>query len=73
MRNFITKMHTEKKLVHRDLTARNIMIDRDGNWYVIDFGRARPIEIGDDSTDMSEASDVPTAEGAIRALFAKIS
>lgn len=73
MRNFITKMHVEKKLVHRDLTARNIMVDRNGDWYVIDFGRARPIEIGDDSTDRSEASDVPTAEGAIRALFAKIS
>ncbi len=72
MRNFITTMHKEKRLVHRDLTARNIMVDREGNWYVIDFGRARPIEIGDDSTDLSEASDVPTAEGAIRALFAKI-
>lgn len=73
MRNFITKMHEEKKLVHRDLTARNIMVDRNGDWYIIDFGRAKAIEIGDDSTDMSEASDIPTAEGAIRALFAKIS
>lgn len=73
MRNFITSMHTDKKIVHRDLTARNIMVDRKGDWYVIDFGRAKRIEIGDDSTNMSEDSDVPTAEGAIRALFAKIS
>ncbi len=72
IRNFILQMHKEKKLVHRDLTARNIMVDRDGNWYVIDFGRAKRIEIGDSSTDLSENSDVPTAEGAIRALFAKI-
>ena len=73
MKNFITRMHTDKKLVHRDLTARNIMVDKEGNWYVIDFGRARPIEIGDNSTDMSEASDFPTAESSIRTLFAKIS
>jgi tRNA A-37 threonylcarbamoyl transferase component Bud32 len=72
MRNFITQMHQEKKIVHRDLTDRNIMVDKEGNWYVIDFGRARPIEIGDDSTDLSEASDFPSAEGAIRALFAKL-
>lgn len=72
MRAYITKMHSEKKIVHRDLTARNIMVDRNGDWYVIDFGRAKRIEIGDSSTDMSEDSDAPTAEGAIRALFAKI-
>lgn len=73
MRNFILEMHKEKKIVHRDLTARNIMVDRNGNWYVIDFGRAKRIEIGDSSTERSEEADVPTAEGAIRALFAKIS
>jgi serine/threonine protein kinase len=72
MKNFITSMHNDKKIVHRDLTARNIMVDRKGDWYVIDFGRAKRIEIGDDSTNMSEEADAPTAEGAIRALFAKI-
>lgn len=72
MRNFILHMHKEKKLVHRDLTARNIMVDRKGDWYIIDFGRAKRIEIGDSSTDLSENADVPTAESAIRGLFAKL-
>jgi tRNA A-37 threonylcarbamoyl transferase component Bud32 len=73
MRKFIKVMHEEKKIVHRDLTARNIMVDKNGNWFVIDFGRAKRIEIGDESTAVSEDADVPTAEGAIRALFKKIS
>ena len=72
MKNFISKMHSEKKLVHRDLTARNIMVDKNGKWYVIDFGRAKQIEIGDPSTEVSENADYGSAEGAIRALFAKI-
>ncbi|MCF7898377.1 MAG: protein kinase [Candidatus Pacebacteria bacterium] len=73
MRNFIMRMHKEKKIVHRDLTARNIMVDKNGDWYVIDFGKAKRIEIGDDSTDLSENSDASTVENAIRGLFAKIS
>lgn len=72
MKKFISKMHSEKKLVHRDLTARNIMVDKNGKWYVIDFGRAKKIEIGDSSTEVSENADYGSAEGAIRALFAKI-
>jgi tRNA A-37 threonylcarbamoyl transferase component Bud32 len=72
MRNFITRMHKEKKIVHRDLSPRNIMVDKEGNWYVIDYGRARRIEIGDDTTDVSETTDIASAENAIRQLYAKI-
>jgi tRNA A-37 threonylcarbamoyl transferase component Bud32 len=71
-REFISAIHLEKKLVHRDLSPRNIMVDREGNWYVIDFGRAKRIEIGDDSTDLSEKSDMAGVENAIRQLYAKI-
>jgi tRNA A-37 threonylcarbamoyl transferase component Bud32 len=72
MKNFIKEMHAQKKIVHRDLSPRNIMVDRGGNWYVIDYGRARRIEIGDDTTDVSESSDIAGAENAIRQLYAKL-
>ena len=72
MNKFIKKMHEEKRIVHRDLTARNIMVDKNGNWYVIDFGKAKRIEIGDDSTEGSERTDASTAENSIRELYAKI-
>ncbi len=72
MKKFIIQMHKEKKIVHRDLTPRNIMVDRKGNWYVIDFGKGKRIEIGDDSTEGSERTDVSTVENSIRQLYAAI-
>lgn len=72
IRAFISAMHAEKKIVHRDLSPRNIMVDREGRWYIIDFGRAKRIEIGDQSTDMSETTDLASAENAIRQLYEKI-
>ena len=72
MRNFVLQMHSKKKIVHRDFSPRNVMVDREGNWYVIDFGRAKRIEIGDSSTDVSENTDLASAENAIRQLYAKI-
>lgn len=73
MKMFIEKLHKEKNIVHRDLATRNIMVDKKGGWYVIDFGKAKRIELGDTTTDMSEATDFPTAENAIRKLFTAIS
>lgn len=72
MKDFITKMHEEKKIVHRDLAPRNIMVDRNGVWYVIDFGKSKKIEIGDSSTELSQQSDFASAENAIRVLFSKM-
>lgn len=73
MKSFIAKLHNDMKIVHRDLATRNIMIDREGNWYVIDFGKAKKIELGDYSTEISQESDFATAESSIRNLFSKIS
>jgi tRNA A-37 threonylcarbamoyl transferase component Bud32 len=70
MKLFIQKLHDEMKIVHRDLATRNIMVSATGDWYVIDFGKAKRIEIGDSTTEMSQATDFPSAENAIRKLFA---
>lgn len=72
MKLFIEKLHTEMKIVHRDLATRNIMVSNTDDWYVIDFGKAKRIEIGDSSTEMSQATDFPSAENAIRKLFAAL-
>ncbi len=45
--NFINKLHSEKGIYHRDLKARNVMIDNEtGNPIVLDFGDAarQPID-----------------------------
>ena len=72
MKLFIEKLHSDMNIVHRDLATRNIMVSNTGDWYVIDFGKAKRIEIGDSSTEMSQATDFPSAENAIRKLFAAL-
>lgn len=72
LRHYISEMHKIKKIVHRDMNHRNIMVDRSGNWYVIDFGRARRIEIGDDRTDMSESTDLAGVESVIKGFYEKL-
>ncbi|MDB5260086.1 MAG: hypothetical protein JWN37_317 [Candidatus Nomurabacteria bacterium] len=71
IRAFLTRMHKEKKIVHRDVFTRNFMVDQGGNWFLIDFGKAREIEIGEDS-DRREASDLMFADIAIGEFFSKI-
>jgi tRNA A-37 threonylcarbamoyl transferase component Bud32 len=73
MNAFLSVLHSDKKIVHRDLATRNIMIDTNGDWYVIDFGKAKRIELGDSTTDLSEKSDFVSAESSIRKLFLSIS
>jgi tRNA A-37 threonylcarbamoyl transferase component Bud32 len=71
LRNYVSRMHHDKKIVHRDFTPRNIMVDRQGNWFVIDFGRGKRIELGEDSTEL-EKTDLANAENAIRQLYEKL-
>lgn len=41
LEDYISELHTNQKIIHGDLFARNIMIDNTtGNPYVIDFGRS---------------------------------
>jgi len=40
IRSFVTKMNAAG-IYHRDLSAANIMVDQDGEPWVIDFGRSK--------------------------------
>lgn len=70
---FVEKMHSERKIVHHDLDERNIMIDENLNWFVIDFGRAKRLEIGGDDIHQTQ-QDVDTAqvESSIKTFFKKL-
>lgn len=49
LETYIRELHSKKKISHRDLFARNIMVENNGDSvYVIDFGRARKIEQDED-------------------------
>jgi tRNA A-37 threonylcarbamoyl transferase component Bud32 len=45
---YIKTLHEQFKITHGDLFLRNIMMDGEGNFYVIDFGKAMIEEIGED-------------------------
>lgn len=66
--NYLTRMHKEKKIVHRDVDDGNIMIDKDGNWYLIDFGRVKRIEIGEDASVLEE-EDFKEMRFTIREIY----
>jgi RIO-like serine/threonine protein kinase len=65
-------MHTESKIAHNDLFKRNIMLDEDGNLFVIDFGKAKLHEIDNPMRDMQFESDRARIDGEIRSFFGDI-
>lgn len=50
MEGYIKLMH-ENKITHNDLFMRNIMVDINGNFFVIDFGKAKLEDLGDNHDD----------------------
>ncbi|MDQ5962407.1 MAG: kinase 2 [Patescibacteria group bacterium] len=64
---FVKEMH-KKKIIHGDLFQRNVMIDREGNFFVIDFGKASHEEIGEDKEDAMRR-DISTVENELRLFF----
>lgn len=64
---YVKEMHA-KKLIHGDLFQRNIMLDKSGNFFVIDFGKASYEEIGEDKEDAMRR-ELSTAENEMRLFF----
>lgn len=65
---YVTAMHETFKITHGDLFQRNLMVDREGNFYVIDFGKAKREEIGEDHEGRRK-SDTATLTSEIGLFF----
>lgn len=68
LQHFIKAMHAQKGILHRDLDDGNIMIDKHGHWYIIDFGRAKKIDVGEDATHLEDV-DIQWMREAILDIY----
>jgi tRNA A-37 threonylcarbamoyl transferase component Bud32 len=69
--DYIRSLHREFKISHNDLYRRNLMVDHDGNFYLIDFGKAKYEEIGEDH-ELFRNSDIAILVSEIRQFFEEI-
>lgn len=67
---FVGLVH-EKGITHNDLFQRNIMLDRGGNLFVIDFGKGKKDET-EALHHMHRESDLAQLNSEIRSFFTKI-
>jgi tRNA A-37 threonylcarbamoyl transferase component Bud32 len=65
---YIKAIHEDFKITHGDLFLRNIMVDDAGNFYVIDFGKAKVEQIGEDH-ESRRSVDVATLTSEIGGFF----
>lgn len=66
---FINRLYSEYGLTHNDLFARNLMLDDRGRLFVIDFGKAKEKELGND-WDREHARDVVCIKESLKKFFA---
>lgn len=69
--NFVEAMHDKCKITHNDLEIINIMLGYDGNLYIIDFGKSKFEEIGEDH-ELYRDADIKTVKSAIQEFFDRI-
>ncbi len=68
---YIKAIHEEFKVTHGDLFLRNIMVDESGNFYVIDFGKAKVEQVGEDHEPRRNV-DVATLTSEIGKFFQEL-
>jgi len=68
---YIQALHEDFKITHGDLFLRNIMVDDTGNLYVIDFGKAKVEQLGEDH-EARRSVDVATVTSEIGRFFKEL-
>lgn len=71
LQSYVVAMHETFKITHGDLFQRNLMVDDSGNFYVIDFGKAKREEVGEDHEARRKA-DIATMHSEIGTFFNSI-
>lgn len=67
---YMSELH-KRKVTHGDLFMRNIMVDSQGDFFVIDFGKAKTEEVGEDHEDRRKR-DIATLTSELGAFFESI-
>lgn len=70
LKGFIELMHS-RGITHNDLWLRNMMIDHEGNFYVIDFGKAKR-EFDENKRVMQQEGDRTLADSELKKFFQEI-
>ncbi len=68
---YVSAIYEQFHITHGDLFLRNIMLDESGEFRVIDFGKAKYEELGEDNERFAR-EDKGTLTSEIRTFFAKI-
>ena len=68
---YIKALHDNFKVTHGDLFLRNIMVDDTGSFYVIDFGKAKVEQIGEDH-EARRSVDIATITSEIGKFFQEL-
>ena len=68
---YIRTMHEKFGLTHGDLFMRNLMVDQEGNFFVIDFGKSKIEQVGEDH-EMRRNSDLATLNSEVSIFLRKI-
>jgi tRNA A-37 threonylcarbamoyl transferase component Bud32 len=61
----------ERKITHNDLFKRNIMFDENGRFFIIDFGKAKREEIGEDHED-ARRRDIELLRTEVKTFFQEL-
>jgi tRNA A-37 threonylcarbamoyl transferase component Bud32 len=69
--SYIKAVHDNFKITHGDLDDINIMLGLDGHFYIIDFGKSKHEEVGEDH-EMYRDDDVRRIKLAIEGFFNRL-